>query len=221
MTDLFKEMRYGVRALVRTPIFAIVSILTFAIGIGVTTAMFSLVNGVLLSPLPFRNADHLFIIHESIPELRDTYPVLGSNPRSLLAWQRECRVHCDGVAALGLGAAILTGSGAPERLQGAQVSTNFFDVFGVPVQLGRTLHDGDETAGVVILTHSLWRRRFGGDTTIIGRVVRLDDKPVQVIGILPESFTRRFADWSPIRQAATRDRAEFFRPLVFSDDLQR
>ena len=195
IAELFGDLRYGVGTLRRSPLFAIVTILTFAVGIGATAAMFSLVKAVLLSPLPYREPNQLLIVHQTIPELRETYPIVGSNARSILAWQRSCRSSCNGVAAVGLGSAILTGTGAaPERLQAARVSTEFFEVIGVPPVLGRTLGAGDKS--VVVLSFALWKRRFAGEPNVIGQVVKLDGESFEIVGVLPESFVIRFKDWS-------------------------
>jgi predicted permease len=216
--DLTGELRLALRALRATPLFTAVTVLMLALGMGATTAIFSLVNGVLLKPLPFREPSRLAIVQTTVREIRDRYPVLPANPRSFLAWQEGCRHTCGELTAMSASSATLSGEGEPENLRGALVSSNFFDMLGIPPLSGRTFRRDDAAAGsrVVILTHALWSRRFGG-RPVIGRRITLDGQSFEIVGILPPWLhVPRFESLYPIR--AVTGSPEYFRPLVWSEE---
>src|SRR5260370_23245608 len=156
------ELRYAVRGLMRDPGFAAMVVLSLAVGIGANTAIFSLVNGVLLRPPGYPEPDRLMTISQVAPKLLKSYPALPVN----IAIYREWRRQLTSFEHLGIGRASafnMTGSGQPEQLRGAGVSANMFTVLGVQPQIGRSFLDSEDAAGrdrVVILADSLWRRRF-------------------------------------------------------------
>jgi predicted permease len=196
--------------------------MTFAIGIGATAVVFSLVHSVLLSPLPYREPDRLTFVQQVIPEIADRVPILGVNPRSFTSWERSCRTTCEQMAALVSSTTTLTGLGEPEGLVGAKISPALFDVLGIPPILGRFFtrdEDAPGRNGVAIVTHGFWQRRLAGDPAVIGRVVMLDSGPVEIVGVLPATF--RLPE---LPQLSVPNRVvnpfEVFRPLAWSDSLR-
>jgi putative ABC transport system permease protein len=190
LETLWQDLRYALRALRRSPGFTLVAILTLALGIGANTAIFSMVNSVLLRPLAYREAQELYLVREIVPELSQTYPTLPANLPNFRVWQRECHSF-DGVAIVAGSVMTLTGYGEAEDIYGGLASANLFDVLGIVPQLGRTFLPQEDTPGkdhVVMLTDAFWRDRFQGDPKIVGRSITLDGKPFQVVGVLPASF---------------------------------
>ena len=190
LEQLWQDIRFGLRMLRRDPGFTAVAVLTLALGIGANTAIFSMVNSVLLRPLAYREAQQLYLVREIIPELSQTYPTLPANLPNFRVWQRECHSFAE-VAIVEPLDMTLTGYGEAEQISGGRASANLFDVLGIVPELGRTFLPQEDTPGkdhVVILTDSFWRDRFHGDPTIVGRSITLNGKPFQVVGILPASF---------------------------------
>jgi predicted permease len=223
LLDLLRDVRHACRALASQPLFTLTTLLTFAFGIGATTVVFSLVHSVLLSPLPYHDPDRLAIVRQVVPEIADRVPILGVNPRSFVSWQASCRTACAGMAAFVQTTSTLTGLGEPEGLVGARISPSFFDVLGTPPLRGRSFHESEAVPGrdrVVIITHGSWQRRFGGDPSVVGRVIVLDGVPVEIVGILAAGF--RVPDLSQIfRSNPGGLPIEFFRPMAWSEDLRR
>ena len=187
---LWKDFRYAGRGLRRSPAFTVVAVLTLGVGIGANTAIFSVVNGVLLRALPYKDPDRLFAIQENIPSLARVAPVLPVSANHFTEWRRQC-THCEALAALAPANFNLSGDGPPERLPGARVSANYFTLLGVQPQLGRTFNEDEDRRGddrVVILNNGLWKRRFAGDPSIVGKTLRLDGVPYTVVGVLPPTF---------------------------------
>ena len=129
------------------PLFTLTTVMTFALGIGATCVVFSLVHSVLLSPLPYREPDRLAFVQQVIPEIADRVPVLGVNPRSFTSWERACRATCEQLAALVASRSTLTGLGEPEGLIGAKVSPALFDLLGTPPVLGRSFTRDEDAPG--------------------------------------------------------------------------
>ena len=179
LDSLLHDIRFALRMLRKNPGFTIVAVLTLALGIGANTAIFSLVNAVLLRPLPFHDSSHLVGLQN------------GSYPKGGFAAMRE-RIHALDVAAYSDGHQFnLTGQGDPVRLNGTLVSAEFFSVLGVQPQLGRLFSAGQDQAGqdsFVILSDHLWRNRFEADPSIVGHVIDLDGVPRQVVGVMPADF---------------------------------
>ena len=214
MSTLFQDLRFGLRMLAKNPGFTAVAVLTLALGIGANTAIFSMVNSVLLRPLAYREAQQLYLVREIVPELSQTYPTLPANLPNFRVWQRECHSF-DEVAIVAPAATTLTGDGESEQIWGGRASANLFSVLGIVPELGRSFLPQEDTPGkdnVVILTDSFWRNRFHGNPTIVGRSITLDGRPFQVVGILPASF--RFPKGAQLG-ALTEfpPRTDFFKPL--------
>jgi len=178
MTRLLQDIRYALRQLWKSPAFTTVAVITLALGIGANTAIFSLVDGILLVPLPYSKPEQLVSVR-------------GSYPNGALVAMRE-QVHTMDVGAYAEGHDFnLTGVGDPVRLTGTMVSAELLSVLGAQPKLGRTFFPGEDRAGqdnYVILSHALWKQRFGQDATIIGRSIQLEGVSRQVVGVMPEDF---------------------------------
>jgi len=186
LDDLLQDLRYGVRMLLKNPGFTAIAAITLALGMGANTAIFSVVNAALLRSLPYRDPDHLVLLHLHRPQEGSSLPLSVD----FLAWRDQAKSF-EQVAAYGSGTADLTGSGEAERLSVAFVSADLFATLGVAPSMGRAFTPAEDTAGgapVVILSDSLWRGHFGGDPGIIGRAIALEDKSRTVIGIMPQGF---------------------------------
>ncbi|MDQ6654310.1 MAG: ABC transporter permease, partial [Verrucomicrobiota bacterium] len=181
--DLVQDLRYGARMLARTPSFTAVAVLALALGIGANTAIFSVVNSVLLRPLPFKNPGQLVMIWENATHLG--FPKNTPSAANFFDWQRQSTVFT-GMAAIAEKNFNLTGAGEPERLDGHRVTANLFDLLGVQPKLGRNFVPEEDAPGskVAILSHSLWQRRFGSDPQIIGRSLLLNGESYSVVGVI-------------------------------------
>jgi len=205
VTGWMRDLRVAVRSLRRSPGFAAVVILTLALGIGANSAVFSVVNSVLLRPLDYGSPERLVAIYQTIPD-RDVDRA-PTSPLNFLDW-REGATSFEGMAAYVPAVYGLLGDGPPEQVWGAEVSAELFDVLRVSAWRGRTLVAGDgepDAEAVAVISHRLWQRIFGADPEILGELVRLDDRPYRVVGIMPPGFT--FVD-----------RAEVWTPLVFTPE---
>ena len=189
MNTLLQDIRFGLRMLLKSPSVSIVATIALALGIGANTAIFSVVNAVLLQPLPFPNPNSLFAVWETAPALgrqrgSHSYPNFLDFRAQNTVFERVSSYHG--------GDFIMTGRGEPERLQGVVVTTDLFPLLGVQPELGRTfLPDEDkptETGRVVVISHSLFQRRFGGDPSIINQAITLDGIRFTVVGVMPRSF---------------------------------
>ena len=226
---LWQDVKFGVRMLRARPAFTALAVVILALGIGANTAMFSLVHGVLLKPLPFKDPGRLVQLWETNP-LRNWTDATAS-PANLLDWRQRNRVFEDIAFYPGMDdrtpmastSTLAEGGSDPERLRGIQVSTNFFSVLGVSPALGRTFEPADGEAGrnrVMILSDAFWRARFNGDPTIIGREFIVNGRPFQVIGVLPRDFRFPAADiqaWGPFVMApevAAARRPHYLRPIA-------
>jgi predicted permease len=186
---IWNDLRYSARALRREPAFAVVAILTVALGIGANTAIFSMVNGVLLRGLPFPEPERLIALREIMPAFEQTYPSLPASARHFVEWRQRARSF-ERLSAIDPGTATLT-DGAPEQLDIMRVSADMFRTLGVQASLGRTFVDGEDEEvkeGVAVISYALWQRRFNADPAIVGRTIHLDSRPRTVIGVLPASF---------------------------------
>lgn len=212
--------RHAIRTLRTQPLFTATTIATFALGIGATTVVYALVQTVLLAPLPYREPQRLAFVQQVVPEIAERYPVLGVNPRSFLAYQASCRTTCEAMAAVTAHQATLTGRGEPAGLAGARITPTLFAVLGVDLARGRPFDEAEATPGrddVVIIAHPLWQSRFGGDPDIIGHRIALDGRPIEVVGVLPESF--RFPQTNDFTQQLS-DAPEYFRPMAWPPALR-
>ncbi len=186
MSTVLQDIRYAFRVLAKTPGFAIVAVLTIALGIGANTAIFSVVNAVLLRPLPYLDASRVMILSEKTPQF-DSASVSYLN---FLDWQNRNRSFSQ-LSGFRRESFNLAGVSSPERLPGRQVSPGFLSILGVTPILGRDFLPEDGRPGappVVILSYRFWQRRFAGDASVAGRVLVLNDVPHTVIGVIPQSF---------------------------------
>lgn len=197
----WQDMRYGLRQLLKNPGFTAVAVLTLALGIGANAALFSVVNGVLLNPLPYPQAEQLVRLHQSKPNFdRGAIPY-----PNFLDWQKGNETFS--AMAIGRGYGFnLTGTGEAERISAQLVSDDFFSVLGVKPLLGRTFIAGEDeinTNPVVVISAGFWQRKFAGASDALGRTLALDDKSYTIIGILPAGFnlfSREVELYVPIEQ---------------------
>jgi putative ABC transport system permease protein len=175
LAGLSQDARYAVRTLLRSRVFSAMAVLTLALGIGATTTIFSLVDGVLLRPLPYAEPDRLVRVWDSF--LRAEYVIARDESRSF-----EALAGYEDPTGFALG-----GEGEAERVIGARVTANLFATLGVAPRLGRGFlpgEDGPEVARATILSDGLWRSRFGGDPAVVGRVVDVDGERMEIIGVM-------------------------------------
>jgi len=207
MNTFLHDLRYGARILLKQPGFTLVAVITLALGIGANTAIFSLVNSILLRPLPFREPDRVVSLIQASPKLG--LPSWGVSQADFAAYREQNRSF-ESVAIYSRSAINLTGNGEPERLPVANVTADFFKVFGVNPLLGRTFVEGEDAPGknlVCVISYAFWQRGFGADPNIAGRMLNLNNTPTQVVGVMPASFKfpRLETDlWIPVALNTTR-----------------
>ncbi len=202
--SILQDLKYGLRALAKSPAFAIAAVLTLALGIGANTAIFSIVNAVLLRPLPYPQPDRLVRIYSAFPE-RDVWRGTIS-PDDLRDWrdQSSSFEQISAFPSLSLSGFVLTGGDRPEALQAHFVEEMFFETLGTPPMLGRTLQVDDHVEGddaVAVLSYRAWQGRFHGDPNAIGRTITLSDSPFTVVGVMPPGFDYPSTDaeiWVPL-----------------------
>ena len=203
LDSLLKDIRYGVRNLAKTPGFTVVAVLTLALGIGANTAIFSVVQSVLLRPLPYPHPENLVEIWNTYPP---QIPKGGLSPGDYADWHQQAASFSEmgayGQISKGFN---LTGDSEPQRVLVGYASSDLFPMLGASAVAGRCFESEENRAGsapIVILGHRLWENRFGGDAAVVGRSITLDDKRYTVVGILPAGFQLlRWADlWMPIGQ---------------------
>ncbi|HYX43290.1 MAG TPA: ABC transporter permease [Pyrinomonadaceae bacterium] len=186
MNNLWQDIRFGLRMLWKSPGFTLVTILALALGIGANSAIFSVVNGVLLRPLPFRTAERLVFLSEwsqQVPNMSVSYP-------NYQDWRDQTTVF-EQLAAFRSAGYTLTGAGEPERLSAREVSASFLPALGVAPALGRNFTTDEDKPGAthtVVISHGLWQRRFGGNPNVVGQAVTLNNQSFTVVGVLPQTF---------------------------------
>jgi putative ABC transport system permease protein len=189
METLLQDVRYGVRMMRKRPGFTAVVVLTLALGIGANTAIFSVVNAVLLRPLPYRNAERLVWVAGNV---RGGTNRASVSPPDYVDYRAQNTVFEEFAASTSVPSPVnLTGAGEPERLTGSRVTANYFRAFGVEPALGRGFGADEERTGsapIAVLSDGLWKRRFGGDPSIVGKTLTLDGKAVTVVGVAPPEF---------------------------------
>ncbi len=218
MPTLLQDLRYAFRWLARNPGFAAVAILTLALGIGTVTTIFSIVDAAVLRPLPYRDPDALMTVSITHQE--------GNTPAEPFAWSypkfESFRRHARSFEAVAAHSTIdlnLTGVAEPERLAGEIVSAAYFPVLGVSAELGRTFapeEDGAAGSNVALISHGLWKTRFGGAASILGRVIQVNRVPLTVVGVLPERFAGLSGEaqiWVPMATAPA-----FIYPEILTED---
>jgi len=189
--SLSTALRYWFRTLRREPMFTAAATLTLGLGIGATTAIFSVVNGVLIKPLPYPAADELISISHFAPGMGFAQPI-GMSPSMLFTYREEGRVF-QSIGGWSPDAATVTGLSEPERISTLLITFGTLQVLNVPPLMGRWLSQEDDTEGapeVVLLSYGYWQRRFGGDPSVVGRGITVDSRPRQVIGVMPPSYFR-------------------------------
>jgi putative ABC transport system permease protein len=194
-----KDLRFAFRALKKRPVFTAVVVLTLALGTGATSAIFSLVDAVLLRPLPYRDAEQLVRVSQTLPVQGTSAPCSAGN---FLDWQARNRVF-SGMAAFQPAAFNLTGTDQPERLLGAKVTPDLFPLLGVTPMLGRAFAAGEGDPALAVLSYGLWQRRFAEDRGVIGRKLDLNGVSYRVIGVMPPGFS-------------VVEGAELWTPLIFA-----
>lgn len=222
LEQFFQDVRFSIRMLRKNPMFSAVAIATLALGIGANTAIFSVVDHVILRPLAYHDSGRLCIIHEHISGIAAKIPpLLPVNAMHFSEWRQNSRSF-DQMSLIGGIELTLTGVGAPQRLDGARVSWNFFGMLGIKPQLGRTFLPEEDAPGrdhEIILNYGVWKTEFASDPNIIGRKVVLGGEPYEVVGVLPASF-----HFPELRQLYAMDipepRPEIWKPFaVGKEDL--
>ena len=207
MQGLRQDIRYAVRTLIKAPVFTLIAVVTLALGIGANTAIFTLVNGLLLKPLPFAEPDELMMVHLLAPD-REGGPgvfreMVWSYPKYEV-FRDEQRVFSEH-ALFARREWSLTGNGEPERVRGEIIGARYLTTLGMTPHIGRDFSNNEDRTpgmdGIVMFGYALWQRRFGGDPNVIGRVVRLSAIPYTVVGVLPPGFrglTGEAEAWIPL-----------------------
>ena len=187
METIFNDIRHGARTLLKRPGFTALAVITLALGIGATTAIFSVVNGLLLRPLPYRDDQRLVTLGQS--NRKTGVAREGVSPANFLDWREQARSFAAMAAAEQWGFT-LTDYGEPEAMRGFVVTKGFFEILGTNALVGRTLlsEEYDQEAQVVVISNGLWQRRFGSDPQIIGRKLILNKEPTTVVGVMPPEF---------------------------------
>ncbi|MFQ5694683.1 MAG: ABC transporter permease, partial [Terriglobia bacterium] len=189
METLWQDLKYGARMLAKSPGFTAVAVLTLALGIGANTAIFSVVNAILLKPLPFQQPDQLVYIQETAR--RETVESRPLSYPNFLDWRARSKSF-SGMAALDSAAYTLTGSEQAERITGEGVSAGYFDLLGSRPILGRAFapeeDQGSTGERVAIISHNLWQRRFGTNPEVIGELITLNNHGYTIVGVAPAGF---------------------------------
>src|SRR5262245_50366116 len=207
LADLWQDLRYGARMLWKRPVFTSMAVLTLGLGIGANTAIFSLVDAVVLRPLPFKYAERLVWIWSTRTDRDKAFYSI----QNFIDTRAQAQTF-DDVAAFANWGVNLTGSGDAERLAGVRISANAFELLGVDAIAGRVLLPSDgtpEASRVVVISNGLWRRRFGAENHIVGQSILLSGTAYTVVGVLPPSFALPNAE------------IDIASPLVFETDSQR
>jgi putative ABC transport system permease protein len=210
LTELVQDLRYGVRTLIKAPGFALVAILTLALGIGANSAIFSFVDGALLKPLPYPEPERIVQVWEKRPDGGNN--VVSAD--NFLDWQSQSSAF-EAIVATSGGSMTMTGRGDPVQLRAGRVSVGYFRVWGINPALGRTFAPDEDQPGkdrVVVLSHRLWTTQFGGDPGIVGRAITLNGEPYAVIGVMPagSAFDRVFSQmWRPLAFKASERTRDF------------
>lgn len=202
METIIKDIRYGIRGLIKRPGFTTVAVLTLALGIGANSAIFSVLNAVLLRPLPYADADRIVRIEET-----EGKGGMGVSPPNLLDFQQQNQTF-ESIAGYARGSFILTGAGEPLRVQSCEISADLFSVLGVKPLIGRSFLAADERPGqdrFALISHGLWQSRFGGNQALLNQQITLDGLSYTVAGVMPNGFefpiqSERVEIWTPLEQ---------------------
>jgi predicted permease len=184
------DLRHALRSIRRSPGFSAIAVATLALSIGANTAIFSVIDGILIRPLGYSGESRLVAVHEMVPKSGGFAPLVPVNAMHFLEWRRSVRA-IEQIALIGGMTMNLTGAGEPERLRAARVSSSLFPMLGARLQLGRTFLEEEDQPGrdhVVVLSDDLWKRRFAADPNIVGRKAVLGGQPYEIIGVLSSTF---------------------------------
>ena len=220
-----RDLRQAARGLLRSKSFAIVAVATLAIGIGATTAVFSVVDGVLLKPLPYPDSDRLVAVWHDAPGAPGLTAVAGGlqMSTSMLVAYRENNRSFDNVGLWGLGVANVTGRAEPEQVDRVLVTGQALAAFGVPPLLGRWIDERDEAPSgpaVAMLSYGYWQARFGGDPNVVGQQLEIDSVLTEIVGVMPRGF--RFGDAEADLIGASRfDRSTLIPPPFWANGVAR
>ena len=208
VADVIQDMRFALRMFSKNPAFTAIAVLALALGIGANSAIFSVVDAILLKPLPYKNPDQLVMVWENATHLG--FPKNTPSPANFLDWRQQATVF-EGMAAFAEQSFNLTGAGEPERLDGHRVSANLFDLLGVTPIIGRNFVPDEDKPGtkVAILNEALWKRRFGGSPSVIGQAITLNGESYTVVGVVKSTVRLpAFENW----------RDQLWVPLAFSSE---
>jgi putative ABC transport system permease protein len=197
METLLQDLRYGARTLFKNRGVTLAVVVTLALGVGANAAVFGVVEGVLLRPLPFRDSSRIVGVRETLP----TEPSIPVAYRTYAAWRDQLGAVFEGVAGANSWDFNLGGAGDVERVAGARVTANYFDVMGARPLAGRGFLSGDDQPGaarVAIIDEGLWRRRFAGAQNVIGQSVRLDDDDYEIVGVMPSFAEQKATAWASV-----------------------
>lgn len=208
--SLLQDLRHGARKLVHNPGFSAISVVTLALGIGLTTTMFSIVYGAMMRGLPFEHGERVVSIRRANP-VRDQQR-MSLTPHDFADYRTQQRSF-EGLGAFSSGTMTMSGAEKPERFDGAYLTANTFELLRVRPLLGRTFRKGEDAVGapaVVVLGYRIWQSRYGGDRGVIGRTVRVNGEPAEVIGVMPDGFRFPASEdlWVPLRDPLPAKRGE-------------
>ena len=218
MNTIWQDISYGVRVLVRDRTITLVAVIALALGIGANTAIFSVVNALLFRGLPYKDADRLVMLWETNPQIQVGFDLLPVSVGAFDDWQKRSESF-EHVSVLESVRYAVVGAGRPERVAGVNTSASFFSVVGVSPTLGRTYTEEEDRPGanhVVVISHSLWQTRFGGDPDVCGKTMLLDGVPYNILGVMPRGFQfPRAADLPSFYQLPPR--TEVWTPAGFTE----
>jgi hypothetical protein len=224
MRSMTQDFRYALRQLGKSAGFTITALLTIALSVGAVTAVFSIVNGVLLRPYAFRNPGQIVVWRESIREMQKVAPILPDNYRHHLNLKTHANSIEDAAILQTAGFSVSTGVDHPQMAEGLAISPNFFSVLGVGPLMGRSFTPAEAQSGQdkeIILTWGAWQRLFRGDPSVLGKTLRVGSEPETIVGVMPKSFRFQVMSVMPgqVTYGST-ERYEFFKPLAPSaEDL--
>lgn len=209
LETFLSDLRFAARLLRKNPGLTSIAVLTLALGIGANTTIFSIIDSVLLQPLPYHNPQQLYRTREIVPQMAKSYPLLDANLQDFLIWQKQCHSFSQ-IAIAESTSVIHTGDGPAEEIYGLRASATLLDVLGIRPQQGRAFFPEEDIAGhgnVTLITDTFWQERFQRDRAVIGRKITLDGEPNTIVGVLPASF--RF----PKELSGSSSRLDFYKPI--------
>ena len=218
MNGLLQDLRYGLRMWIKNPVFTAVAIFTLALGIGANSAIFSVINAILFRQLPYENSEQLVLLWGNDPKAQLASRELPVSVGNFLSWREQSQAFSQ-LAAFRAWPFIVTGGNNPERIWGARVSGNLFQLLGVKPVLGRDFLPEEDVAGgapVVMISHNLWQRRFGSDPSVIGKDLQVDGKSYMITGVAPSGFGFPEATGMPTLLRFP-EHTDLWMPLAFTD----